>query len=278
MTIKSLLILTLLSVSVLHADDAALIGFIKNSVRKGPNVELKNVAIQSVKKPKELGGWEVVVVKLDLEINKEKQSKYEMVFRHGDLLAFDILDMKHKQSIKGNYAPPVDMRFYRSDRIIAGDKSGKAKHKIIVFSDPLCPFCLDLVPDIITFAKAHSKDVSLYFYHFPIASIHPSSPTIIKAAVALELSGRENVVETLYGNDFDHKVTDENEVLKNFNKLFHTALTSKDINTPAVENYVKEDMELASHLMIRGTPSVFIDGEKDHAHELFEQLKKEYKK
>jgi protein-disulfide isomerase len=276
--LKTALILTLLSASSLWADDKALVEFIKKSVRQGPNVVLNNVSIHSTKKPKELGGWEVVIVKLDFEIEKENQTKYEMVFRHGDMVAFDILDIKSKRSIKGNYSPPVDMRFYRSDRIIAGDKKGNGKHKILVFSDPLCPFCLDVVPDIITFAKAHPKDVSLYFYHFPIASIHPSSPTIIKAAVALELKGEKNVVERLYQNDFDYKVTDAAAVLKNFNKHFKSSLSLKDINDPKVLHHVKEDQELASHLMIRGTPSVFIDGEKDNANKLFEKLKSTYKK
>ncbi len=277
MMFRSILILTLLSVSALKANDAELVEFIKKSVRQGPNVVLKNVAIDSVKKPKELGGWEVVIVKLDFQIEKENQTKYEMVFRHGDMVAFDILDMKSKRSIKSNYSPAVDMRFYRSDRIIAGDRSGKAKHKIIIFSDPLCPFCLDVVPDIIAFVKEHPKDMSLYFYHFPISSIHPSSPTIIKAAVALELKGEKNVVERLYQNDFDYKVTDTAEVLKNFNKHFNTHLTLKDIESQKVAAHVKEDIDLASHLMIRGTPSVFIDGEKDGGNKLFEKLKKEYK-
>lgn len=278
MMLKTVLLLTLLSVSALQADDKALVEFIKKSVRQGKNVVLKDVAIHSTKKPKELGGWEVVIVKLDFEINDETQTKYEMVFRHGDMVTFDILDIKSKRSIKGDYSPPVDMRFYRSDRIIAGDSSGKAKHKIIIFSDPLCPFCLDVVPDIIAFTKAHPKDVTLYFYHFPIATIHPSSPTIIKAAVALELKGEKNVVERLYQNEFDYKVTDTAEVLKNFNKHFNSSLTPSDIESPKVLHHIKKDTELASHLMIRGTPSVFIDGEKDNASKLFEKLKSQYKK
>jgi len=278
MMLKTALVLTLLSASSLLADDKSLIEFIKKSIRQGPNVVLKSVAIDSVKKPKELGGWEVVILKLDFQIDKENQTKYEMVFRHGDMVAFDILDIKRKSSIKGDYSPAVDMRFYRSDRMISGDKNGNTKHKIIVFSDPLCPFCLDLVPDIIAFAKAHPKDVTLYFYHFPIASIHPSSPAIIKAAVALELRGEKNVVERLYKNDFDYKVTDTAEVLKNFNQFFNVNLTEKDIEAPKVLAHVKEDIDMASHLMIRGTPSVFIDGVKDSGHELFEKLKKEYEK
>lgn len=218
-----------------------------------------------------------MILKLDLDIDKEAQSKYEMVFRHGDMVSFDIMNIKQRRSIKGNYSPSVDMRFYRSDRIIAGDRSGKAKHKIIVFSDPICPFCLDLVPDIIAFAKAHPKEVSLYFYHFPIATIHPSAPTIIKAAVALELKGERNVVERLYQNDFDYKVTDPDKVLSAFNKHFGSHLTMQDIESPKVLDHVKKDTELAGHLMIRGTPSVFIDGVKDSRHEMFEKLKKEYK-
>jgi protein-disulfide isomerase len=276
MRTTSLIALILLSVSTLNASDAELIELIKKSIRQGPNVVLKNVTVHSATKPKELNGWEVVIMKLDFEIGGEAQSKFEMLFRNGDLVSFDILDVKNKRSVKENFTPGVDMRYYRSDRLIAGEAA--AKHKIVVFSDPICPFCLDLVPDIIAFAKANPKDVALYFYHFPITSIHPSSPTIIKAAVALELKGHKNVVETLYGADFDYKVTDEKEVLKRFNAHFKTALSEADINTPAVTKHVAEDMVAASNLMIRGTPSVYIDGQKDHAQELFEALKKKFQK
>ena len=120
--------------------------------------------------------------------------------------------------------------------------------------------------------------MTLYFYHFPIGTIHPSSPTIIKAAVALELKGEKDVVEKLYRNEFDYKVTDTAEVLKNFNQFMKTDLMLKDIESMKVQHHVKEDLELAAQLMVRGTPSVFIDGVKDNGHELFEKLKAEYKK
>lgn len=270
----------LLSVSFSHAaeGDQALIDFVKKSIRKGPNVELENVTIKSVQKPKELGGWEAVIVELDFKIGGEKQTRLELLYRFGDLVSMDIREMKSARPIKDRFSPPVELKHYRSDRLIAGNEGGKAKHKLIVFSDPLCPFCLDIVPEVVDLVNKNPKEMALYFYHFPISTIHPSSPTIIKAAIALELKGQKGVVEKLYHADFDYKVVDETEVLKRFNDYFGSNLTQKDINTPAIIQHLQEDQETASMLMISGTPTVYIDGERDQGQELLDALKKKYKK
>jgi len=269
----------LLTVNILQAsNDSELADFVKNSIRKNKNVEIKEVTVVSSVKTKELGGWEAVIVKIDLEIDKQKQSKYEILFRNGSLISFDVIDLKMKRSIKDRFSPPLEESHYKKDRIIAGDKTGNAKHRIVVFSDPLCPFCLDTVPDIITFAKEHPKDVSLYFYHLPLESLHPSSPTIIKAALALEQKGYKDVVEKLYQADFNIKITDEDKVIKLFNDYFGTKLTKNEINTESIKKHVKEDAQLANDIMVRGTPSVFIDGEKDNRNELLEKLKKKLNK
>lgn len=269
----------LLSVNLLYADnDKEIADFVKNNIRKNSGVEIKSVSVSSVVKTKELGDWEAVILKIDLEIDKNKQSKYEVLFRKNNLMAFDVIDIKTRKSIKDTFSPSFESKYYKKDRIIAGDKSGNAKHKIVIFSDPLCPFCLDLTPDIISFVKKHPNDISLYFYHLPLESLHPSSPTIIKAALALEESGHKDVVEKLYKAEFDPKVIDEEKVLKAFNDYFKTTLTKAQINTDSIKKHFQEDTQVASSLMVRGTPTVYIDGKKDDRGEAFEKLKKKLEK
>ena len=257
--------------------DKPLTDFIKQSIRKADGVVLKDVSVASKSSPKILGDWEAVIMRLDFNIKGEDQTRYEVIFRKDSLISFDVMDVRTKRSIKSMFSPPLDISHYKKDRIIAGDTSGKAKHKIVVFSDPLCPFCLDLVPDIIKLTQKHPKDISLYFYHFPIASIHPSSPLIIKAALALEMQGYKNVVSKLYAADFDHKVTDPQAVLKAFNDYFGSTVTLGDLEDPKVLAHYKEDSDIAAKLMISGTPSVFIDGEKDIDHSRLETIKKTLK-
>lgn len=269
----------LLSVNLLYANnDKEIADFVKNNIRKSNGVEIKSVSVSSVVKTKELGDWEAVILKIDLEIDKEKQSKYEVLFRKNNLMAFDVIDIKTRKSIKDSFSPSFENKYYKKDRIIAGDKNGNAKHKIVIFSDPLCPFCLDLVPDIISFVKKHPSDISLYFYHLPLESLHPSSPTIIKAALALEESGHKDVVEKLYKAEFDPKVIDEEKVLKAFNDYFKTTLTKAQINTDSIKKHSQEDLQIASSLMVRGTPTVYIDGKKDDRGESFDKLKKKLEK
>ncbi|MDQ1341101.1 MAG: thiol:disulfide interchange protein DsbC [Campylobacterota bacterium] len=269
----------LLSVNLLYANnDKEIADFVKNNIRKGDGVEIKSVTVSSVVKTKDLGDWEAVILKIDLEIDKNKQSKYEILFRKNNLMAFDVIDIKTRKSIKDSFSPPFESKYYKKDRIIAGDKSGNAKHKIVIFSDPLCPFCLDLTPDIISFVKKHPNDISLYFYHLPLESLHPSSPTIIKAALALEESGYKDVVEKLYKAEFDPKIIDEEKILKAFNEYFKTTLTKAQINTDSIKKHLQEDVQIASSAMVRGTPTVYIDGKKDDRGEAFDKLKKKLEK
>jgi len=69
------------------------------------------------------------------------------------------------------------------DAIILGDP--KAMRKVVVFTDPQCPWCKKLHPELV---KAVQKDPSVVFFIklYPIASLHPDSVRISKSIVCAD--------------------------------------------------------------------------------------------
>lgn len=53
---------------------------------------------------------------------------------------------------------------------------GKGQRKLVVFSDPDCPFCKRLEPDL-----ARLDNVTIYTLLFPIESLHPDAPRKAKS-------------------------------------------------------------------------------------------------
>lgn len=263
------------------ASDKAIEDFIKGNVARNPNVTLLGMEVTGRSPVEGLKGWEAVKLKLKLEVNrggkKNTIDTTDILFTSGDVVANDLYHLTKKQSLKNMVRPDVKPEHYRSDRIIAGDKSGKAKYKIVVFSDPQCPFCMDYVPDVIALTKKHPEKISLYYYHLPLPTLHPAAPTIVRAVTALELKGEKDVVERMYAADMESRSTDEAEVLAEFNKKMKCSLKPADLHTKEIDEHVALDASTAADLMVRGTPSIFINGEFDNDKSMFENLKKTLK-
>jgi len=268
----------MLSASLFAASDKQIQEFVEKNIASNPSLSLGSVKVTGRQPVPGLKGWEAVQIQINAVVtrggNTQEINAADMLFSNGDYIAPDLIHVSKgplKQSMKGTMEPSD----YKTDRIIAGDKSGKAPYKIAVFSDPRCPFCMDYVPTVIELAGKHPEKISLYYYHLPLASLHPQAPVIVRAAVALEMKGVKGVVEKLYDMEWDEKSNDEEKVLKALNKVFGSKLTGKEIHTPEVEAHIRADQELANRLMVQGTPTFFVNGVAGR--EEIERLKKELK-
>ena len=105
--------------------------------------------------------------------------------------------------------------------LLFGNKD--AKHKILVFSDPQCPFCQEVVPAIFKAAKAHPETLSVYYYHLPLLRIHPVSGILTKVMHIAQEQGKLDVVEKIYSLKIDPKETNMKKVLAAVKK--HTGFT-----------------------------------------------------
>ncbi|MCK4739236.1 MAG: DsbC family protein [Deltaproteobacteria bacterium] len=115
------------------------------------------------------------------------------------------------------------------DAIVMGDKN--AKHKIIVFDDPECPYCVRLHAELKK-VVAKRKDIAFYLKMFPLP-FHPTA--------------------------FDKSKT---IVCENSMQLLEDAYAGKKIPAPKCDTKaIEENIALAKKLGISGTPAIiFPDG------------------
>jgi len=272
--------LRLLSVSLAFsvlsfgATDAQIIKFVKRGLSKNPALKVKKVEIvdkQLLEKPK---GWEAYFIRFDLLLKKGKESieisQDDIIFAKDGFISPDFIDLKTNRSIKHDLSPRVDNSFYDDNHLLLGDKN--AKHKLLLFSDPNCPFCKEVVPDIIDTVKKYPKLFSLYYYHLPLLQLHPGSLAICKAMILLQKDKKIDLIKKIYEVDFDYTQKDEKKVLEELNKKIGTNFTLKDINQEWVKKALEYDMKMAQKILVKGTPTLFIDGKKDPSREKYKQL------
>jgi protein-disulfide isomerase len=237
----------------------------------------KNITVESIKanrriKIKEPSGFEAVVLTVNYVPVKSADGKTlsepAVVFiNSGGFLASEFLSVSDGKSIKNLVKGEVKDAYYRDDHLLYGNK--KAKNKIIVFSDPLCPACRELMPELFEIAEKYPSAVALYYYSLPT---HVSSPALIKAAIAAHQKGDRNAERAMYEVNLRISASDEKTVLDYYNSLFKTKLTSEDINAPKVLEHYAIDEGVQKALLVNSTPSVFINGIYDSDRNLLEKV------
>ena len=230
------------------------------------NSRIKNVDahVDSVVPLKEVKGWNgyIVDVKAVLKKNPKNVIEQKMIwFSNGNVITKDLVSIQSGKNLRDEIKPQFKDEYYRDENLIYGNKD--AKHKIVIFSDPLCPFCKGFVPGALQNLKKEPNKFAVYYYHFPLLRLHPASATLVKAAAAAEQKGVKDVVLTLYTVKINPRERDPQKILDAFNKVEGTHLTLADINTDAVKKQTENDLKVARDLMVGGTPTVYLDGKMD---------------
>jgi thiol-disulfide isomerase/thioredoxin len=267
-----LLIITL-SISFLSANSTEdkILRFLKKTIAPTKSYKIKDFRLDGSRDVEFMKGWKVYFVKIDLEIlGKNKNITIsDKIFTNGKVISRDLIDINNGRSIKTQFVMDFDPKYYNDKNIIYGTKD--APNKLVVFSDPLCPFCMGFMPEIIKFVKSHPKDFVLYYYHFPL-NIHPNSKTLIKASLAAKKLGIKDVDLKVYEEAFDIEGgKNDQKTLDAFNKVMGTKFTLEDINKPEFIKSIEEDMKIVNALGLMGTPRLFVN-------EKFDKTRNEYKK
>lgn len=114
-----------------------------------------------------------------------------------------------------------------NNSMVIGDPA--AKNKIIVFSDPDCPYCRKLHPELKELVKKR-KDIAVYVKLFPLVKLHPQSYEKSKAVMC-----------------------------KNSNKILDDAFEGKEVSKADCETTaLDENTKLAEKLGISGTPAIIL--------------------
>ncbi|WP_418640471.1 DsbA family protein [Sulfurimonas sp. ST-27] len=271
-----LLSTTLLLSSFLYASNASenIEYFLEDKFSENPRLKSVDVKVEDVTPLKQLPKWNAYIVNVKAVLkNKPKQViRQKMIwFSNGKMITKDLTDISTGESLVDKVKPTVKARHYAKENLIYGNAN--AKHKIVIFSDPLCPFCRGFVPGAIKDMKKEPQKFAVYYYHFPLERIHPASVTLVKAAIAAEHQGVKDVVLKLYNVSINPREKNVKKILEAFNKAEGTNITPEDIQNPSVIKQFNHDRLVATDLMVGGTPTVYLDGSVDNTKKKYLKVK-----
>lgn len=251
-------------------DNAKLMKFIETNVVKNREVKLLGVEIVEQKKVDELPGWEVLFVNMKLQYNNQMITAPETFFVRDNVITPLVFDLDKNVNLREEIKPTIKDELYNKEHLVAGNAD--AKHKILVFSDPQCPFCQEVIPDLLKSARENPSTIGVYYYHLPLEQIHPVSVTLVKIMEFAQKSGKLGMLEKIYALQIDPATTDEETIIKEVKKQVGFSVTSAQINTKNIIETLKNDKDTANKTMVTGTPTVYIDGKIDKLREGYKDL------
>ena len=270
--LKLLLNAILLS-SFLYADKPAekIEDFLQETIGENPNLENVEIDVVDTIKIEQMQGWNAFIVNIDAMVKKDKRKiKQKMIwFSNGKIITKELTLMSSNESLTDLVKPSFKASDYKKENLIYGNAN--AKHKVAIFSDPLCPYCRTFAPKAINYMKKYPKKFAIYYYHFPLPSIHPASVELVKAATAAELKGHKDVILNLYKVKVNAREKDVNKILTAFNKTMKTDIKPSDLKSKEVLKHYNSDLNTADQLLVGGTPTMFFDGKIDKTKRKYEK-------
>jgi len=247
--------------------------FLEDKFSGNPNIVSLDVNVIDTIAMKDVKGWDAVIVNVNATIKakpENKTIKQKMIwFTDGTVITKELSNLETGFALSDLVSPQFKPEYYKEENRIYGNKN--AKHKVAIFSDPLCPFCKNFVPEAIRDMKKFPLTYAIYYYHFPLERIHPASVTLTQAAVVAEHQGVKDVTLKLYKVKVRAREHNVDKILEAFNKEFGTDIKKSDLQSSAVKEQLQSDVDIANDVMVTGTPTMFFDGKID-------KTKKKYKK
>ena len=272
---KILSISILIASSLYASNDENIVDFEKKRISQNPNVEVKSIKINT-KKELPLNGWFGYILDVQANVQGKDINAKDILFSDGKYISLELIDSETGKSLKDLVTPNLTDNYHDKSKLIAGNAN--AKEKIVIFSDPLCPFCKDYVPDVIKYVNKNSSDIALYYYHFPLMALHPSAAPLSKLVEVAKHKGIKDIELKVYETDwekyFDVKSVDEKKILEAFNKEFKTSIKLEEISAKEINALLEKDISMGEEVLVSGTPTIFINGVKDSTRLKYETLGK----
>lgn len=272
---SKILTLSIFLSASLFASDDVVVEFEKKRVAQNPNVKVNSITVNT-KKELPVSGWNGYILDVNANVQGKDINAKDIIFSDGKYISLDLIDAQTGKSLKDFVTPNLTAKYYDKSKLIAGNHN--AKDKIVIFSDPLCPFCMDYVPDVINYVNKNKDKIALYYYHFPLISIHPAAVPLSKLIEVAKHKGIKDVELKVYKANweqyFDAKSVDEKKILEAFNKEFKTDIKLEEITANDINENLKKDISMGEDVMVQGTPTVFVNGEKDSSRQKYETLGK----
>jgi len=167
------------------------------------------------------------------------------------------LDGKDWKSI---FKPKISAKHYSKHNLLFGNEN--AENKIVIFSDPLCPYCQRSIPALLDYVAEYPKTFAVYYYHLPLERIHPASVQLTKLMYMAQIKDDKDSVSKAYFSQVGGKEISDRKILDAFNKVTGLNYTMFDLNSAKAQDALNHDKKIANELEVRGTPTVFLNGEK----------------
>ena len=273
--ISTVLALSTILGASLFANDNLVLEFEKKRVSQNPNIKVKDIKINT-KKELAIAGWTGYIIDIDAVVQGKEIKAKDFLFTNGTHIAPELIDLKTMQSLKDSIVPNLTDKYYTKANFIAGNE--KAKNKVVLFSDPLCPFCMDYIPTVIAEVNKNKENIALYYYAFPLTQIHPASLPLSKIIDIAHKKGVADIITKAYTADwskyFDEKATDEAKILEAFNKEFGTDIKIEELSKKEINEKIAKDINMGDEVMVSGTPTIYVNGVKETPKFNFETLGK----
>jgi len=267
-------LLVTLSLSASSNEDVVK-NYIKHYMVKSPSIKVSSIDIIGKKELASPKGWDVYFVNIHAEIKKnptitDKVTVPETIFVKDDFASPTLIDMRTGRDLKATLKPNLKSDIYDDKHLFAGNKD--AKHKIVVFSDPKCPFCQKKVPEIYKAVKANPETFALYYYHFPLLRIHPVSDILTRVMIIEQQKKHFDNAMKVYTLNVKYNDRNVTKVLAEVKKVIGISLTEKDLDAKDIADELKVDQEVAVKALVSGTPTVYIDGKWDKSRNKYKEF------
>ena len=270
----SLAVVTTLTLSAVTDEDDVK-SYVQNYMVKNKDVIVTDVDIIDKKLLDEPKGWEVYFVNIHANVRKgknifDKVTVPETLFVKDGYTVPTLINLETGEDYKSILKPELKSEIYNDQHLLAGNKN--AKHKLVVFSDPQCPFCQTKIPEIYNAVVANPDTFALYYYHLPLLRIHPVSDIIARAMLVEQNKGNPEKIIEMYKLKIDAREVNATKVLAKINKEYNLNITEEEINSEKVSKQVIYDRDMATKSMVSGTPTVYLDGKWDPSRNKYKKL------
>jgi len=269
---SKLLTSTIVTTAILSAgmSESELTKYFKKFIVKNPAVEVLGAEIIETRKIDTAKGWEIYLTNMKLKHKGKEVSVPQTVFVNGDLITPVLMNMDINKNYINEYKPSLSVEYYKNDHLLFGNRD--AKHKMVVFSDPQCPFCMEIMPEIMDAVKKYPNTFALYYYHLPLLRIHPVSGTLVRIMHIAQHKGQSDVVYKLYSLKIDARETDVDKIIKAVKDHSGFVVTKEEIEAKEVQEAIANDEALAAKVMVTGTPTVYVDGKWDKMRDKYQKF------
>lgn len=257
---KVLLLIILVTLQLSAVSQKSVEFYVKKYIENKTHSPVQKVETISTYEIGGTNGWQVYFLSLKVNLKMGNVSRLKRVtqvaFAKGNKIAFSLKDKKGQEYSK-ILKPKVPHSAYDDAHLLAGDKN--AAHKMLLISDPFCPFCQEIVPPLITAVQKNPTVFALYSYQLPLVRIHPASATVTKVMSILHEEGKVEDYKKMYHLLVSEKERNVNVILKAIQQKIGRKFTKKEISNPKIKQMLDFDLAMKRRLMVTGTPTIFID-------------------